>query len=108
MKPTGYVEAKSSEVLPRLKGMYDYVKETKFHEFALEVNYALETPIGMLWWKRKRTLTEAWDWVIENDYGYLLEKNQQMNDIEGLIKACALSETVLINTDQLRFVLTLE
>lgn len=101
MKPTGFVEVKSEEILPKLKAMYEYVEVYRYHRFAEMVNRRMDKKIGWFWNRRKRTLQESWDYVLNDDWGYLLEPNDQLYGIKGLIDACALSETILINVDVL-------
>lgn len=103
MKPTGFVEVKSSEALPRLQAMYDHVEVLRFKVFAVAVNNLLTKKLG--WFGKRMTPQQAWDRIVNDDYGYLLEPGCQQEKIKGLIIACSLSETVLINTDELETVL---
>lgn len=103
MKPTGFVEVKSDYALPRLQRMYDYVELERFREFAYKVNRLIGKKTSFF--GKKRSAQEAWNYLISDDYGYLLEPNDQLDEIKGLIEACKISETVLINTDKLQTVL---
>lgn len=103
MKPTGFVELKSSEILERLQEKHNIVEEMRLRDFAERVNRLVGKRTG--WNFRKRSWQEAWDYVINDDYGFLLVPGPQQIKILNLITACTLAETVLINIDELDTVL---
>lgn len=103
MKPTGFVEIRSSVALPKLKEMRDYIRAQRAHEFAIEMNRLMDTWPVFNWFKPV-TMDQAF-WQVYNDgMGILLEDVGQVERIQGLINACHMAESILINTDELRYV----
>lgn len=105
MKPTGFVEISSAEALPKLKAKRDYVRIQREHQFANKMNRLMDTWPVFNWFKPV-TMHQAFSRLVNAGWLYLLEDdNEQIEQINGLILACQLGETVLINTDELQYVL---
>lgn len=104
MEITGFVEVKSAEALPKLQARYNYVEMCRQHEFAYMVNKYVGK--RAFWFGKKRTMEQAWQYVLSDiNYNYLIEPGWQQEQIQSLIDACSLSDTILISVDELKTVL---
>lgn len=87
--PCDYIAIPSRDLLPRLIEMHSFVELCLAHRAALVVQKALSEQVGLLWWKRKRTLDEAYQVLEESAENFShLHGTRQLLHIRAMIRTC--------------------